>query len=175
VSSSYWPLAWPAPEAVTLTIAPHNSHVDLPVWSHEKSECVDVKFEPPVHATPGALKVKEPAQQSRTIVTDVGTEFTTLTAMSNDGRYVITETNTEITSWRQKVYSIDRKNPNTCGSTVTCHAEFTRADWNARVESEINASCDSANFYVRGWVKAYERGTVFAERTYDEVIPRDCM
>jgi uncharacterized protein len=28
---------------------------------------------------------------------------------------------------------------------------------------------------VRGWVKAYERGTVFAERTYDEVIPRDCM
>jgi uncharacterized protein len=175
VSSSYWPLAWPAPEVVTLIIDPHNSHIDLPVLRDEKSELVDVKFESPVHATPGLVTVKEPAQQSRTIVTDVGAELTTLTAMSNDGRYVISETNTEITSWRRKVYSIDRNNPTTCVSTVTCHAEFTRADWNVRVESEVNATCDSVNFYVRGWVKAYERGTVFAERTYEEVIPRDYM
>jgi putative CocE/NonD family hydrolase len=177
ISSSYWPLAWPAPELVTLTVDPAGSHLDLPVLTGETGETglLPVAFEEAVYAEPGPVTVKDPARQLRTLTTDMPTERTELSALSDDGRFVLEETGTEITSWRRKVYSIAGNDPGSCVSTVTSHEEFQRPDWNARVDSEITITCDKENFYARGWIKAYERGEIFAERTYEEIIPRDFM
>lgn len=174
ISSSYWPMAWPSPERTTLTIDSNGCRLDLPYLAREDG-LASVVFQEARWAQPGAVTVKEPARQLRSLSTDLPTERTELTALSDDGRFVLDEIGTEITSWRSKVYSINDADPASCATTVTCHEEFSRPDWNARVDSEIAFSCDRENFYARGWVKAYERGVIFAERTYDEVIARDCM
>lgn len=174
ISSSYWPMAWPSPERTTLTIDPAGCRLDLPLLASEDG-LVPVSFGPPLWAEPGPVITIEPARQLRSMTTDIPTERTELSAFSDDGRFVLEETGTEIASWRRKVYGIGRDDPSTCTATVTCHEEFTRPDWNARVDSEITIGCDRDNFYTRGWVKAYERGVLFDERSYDEIIPRDCM
>lgn len=174
ISSSYWPMAWPSPQCTTLTIDCQACQLDLPILNSEDG-LVPVRFEEAAWAEPGAVTVKEPARQLRSLTTDLPTERTELTVLSDDGRFVIEETGTEITAWRRKVYGIDDNDPASCVTQVTCHEEFTRPDWNARLDCEITISCDLANFYIGGWVKAYERGQIFAERRYDEVIPRDCM
>jgi hypothetical protein len=167
-------MAWPSPERTTLTIDPNGCQLDLPVLESEDG-LVPVEFEQALWAEPGPVTVKEPARQLRSLTTDITTERTELSALSDDGRFVIEEIGTEITSWRRKVYGIHPDDPATCTTTITCHEEFIRPDWNARVDCEITTSCDSENFYAKGWVKAYDRGVIFAERTYDEIIPRDCM
>ncbi|WP_246684564.1 CocE/NonD family hydrolase C-terminal non-catalytic domain-containing protein [Mesorhizobium sp. B2-7-1] len=174
ISSSYWPMAWPSPERTILTFDPSGCRLDLAVLASEEG-LVPVAFAEPLWAEPGPVTVKEPARQLRSLTTDLPTERTELTAMSDDGRFILEDTGTEITSWRRKVYGVSGDDPASCATTVTCHEEFTRPDWNARVDCEISFSCDRDNFYARGWVKAYERGAIFAERNYDEVIPRDCM
>ena len=174
ISSSYWPMAWPSPELVTLTVDPAGSHLDLPVLATEEG-LVPVEFEEALHAVPGPVAVLEPARQLRSLVTDIPTERTELDVMSDDGRFVIEETGTEIASWRRKVYGIDPHDPTSVTSSVTCHESFRRPDWNARVETGIAISCDRENFHARGWVKAYDGDELFAERRYDETIPRDCM
>lgn len=174
ISSSYWPMAWPSPEVTTLTIDPSGCHLDLPVLATEDG-LVPVEFEEALHAVPGPVTVLDPARQLRSLSTDIPTERTTLSVMSDDGRFILEDTGTEITSWRSKVYSIGAHDPASVVSTVTCHEEFKRPDWNVRVDTEINISCDRENFYATGWVKAYDRGELFAERHYEETIPRDCM
>jgi uncharacterized protein len=174
ISSSYWPMAWPSPERTVLTFDPRGCRLDLSVLASEEG-LASVAFEEALWAEPRPVTVKEPARQLRSLTTDLPTERTELTALSDDGRFVFEETGTEITSWRRKIYGISDNDPASCATTVTCHEELTRPDWNARVDCEITFSCDRDNFYARGWVKAYERGAIFAERNYDEVIPRDCM
>jgi hypothetical protein len=105
----------------------------------------------------------------------VPTERTEVSVLSDDGRFIIEETKTEITSWRSKVYAVNDHDPSSAVSTVTCHEEFRRADWNARIDTEIKISCDRENFYAEGWVKTYDDGELFLERHYEETIPHDCM
>jgi hypothetical protein len=174
ISSSYWPMAWPSPERTTLTIDPAGCKLDLPVLASEDG-LAPVSFGPPLWAEPGPVTEIEPARQLRTLTTDIPTEFTELSALSDDGRYILEDTGTEITSWRRKVYGVGRDDPSTCRTTITCFEEFKRPDWHARVDTEIVISCDRDNFYAKGWVKAYERGAIFAERSYEETIPRECM
>ena len=174
ISSSYWPMVWPAPEAVTLTIDPAGSLLDLPLLGDE-NDLVPVAFEEAVFAEPGRVIVKEPGIETRIVTHDIGAERTEYAAVSDDGRYVLAAIGTEITSFRKKTYSISGADPASCQTVIACHEEFLREDWNARVDSEIVVTCDTRNFYMRGHVKAYEKGQLFAERSYDETIPRDCM
>ncbi len=174
ISSTYWPMVWPSPRPVTLTIDPDGSRVDLPVLA-TGTGLARVKFEPAEHAQHGPLTVKEPPREAREITYDGGTQETVYRIVSDDGRFVLDEIGTEITSRRDKTYAISRSNPAACRSTVGCHQEYRRKDWNARVDSEVSITCDSDAFYVQAWVKAYDRGEIFAERTYQETIARDCI
>ncbi|CAN5362177.1 CocE/NonD family hydrolase [soil metagenome] len=174
LSSSYWPMAWPSPQAVTLTVDPSGSVLELPLLAGE-SGLVPAAFEESVFAEAGPVTVKIPGVETRIITHDIGAERTEFAAVSDDGRFVHDEIGTEITSFRKKTYSISGADPASCKALIACHEEFLRDDWNARVDTEISVSCDKKNFHMRGWVRAYERGQLFAERTYDETIPRDCM
>ncbi|MGV3549396.1 CocE/NonD family hydrolase [Rhizobium sp.] len=174
ISSSYWPMAWPSPERTTLSVDPAGSHLDLPVLASEDG-LVAVEFGEAVHARPGAVTTIEPSRQLRSVGIDVASERTVLDVLSDDGRFILEETGTEIASWRRKVYGMSAHDPESVTSTVTCHEEFRRPDWHARVDSEISFRCDRENFYAAGWVRAYDGGQLFAERHYEETIPRDCL
>jgi hypothetical protein len=174
ISSAYWPMVWPSPQPVTLTIDPDGSRVDLPVLAAEKG-LAGVAFEAALYAPQGPVTVKEPSRETRRIAHDRGTQETVYHIVSDDGRFVLDEIGTEIASCRKKTYTVSRNDPAACRSAVACRQEYRRADWNARVESEVSITCDAEAFHVRGWVKAYDRGEIFAERTFQETVARDCM
>jgi predicted acyl esterase len=174
ISSSYWPLAWPSPEPTIISIDPAGSMLDLPVLADEAA-LRPVRFETAVKAEAGSVTAKAPARQLRGLETDITTERTTLTALGDDGCYVLDEIGTEITSWRKKEYSVTEGDPASCATVITSHHAFERPDWRARVESAIAITCDQANFRVTGTVKAYDGDELFMTRDYDEIISRDNM
>jgi putative CocE/NonD family hydrolase len=174
ISSSYWPMIWPMPEAVTLSIDPNGSRLEIPVLQ-SRSGLAPVSFEPAEYAAGGPVTVKEPASETRQVRLDVESQTTTFHAVSDDGRYVIDETGTEIASRRSKTYSITRGEPTSAMTSVACHQEYRRDDWDVRVETEVAVTSDVTHFHVTGTVRAFEKGEVFASRDFDEKIPRDCM
>lgn len=174
ISSTYWPMVWPSPEPVTLTVDPDGSRLELPVLATEKG-LARVKFGPAAYAPQGPVTVKEPPREWRRVTFDGGTQDSVYDILSDDGRYVLDEIGTEITSRREKTYAISRNDPTSCRTAVACHQEYTRDDWNARVDTEVSITSDVDAFHVRAWVKAYERGEIFAERTFQETIARDCI
>ena len=134
-----------------------------------------VAFKPAVWAEPGTVTVLEHDNQTRSCTHDIVGETVELNALSDDGRYIIDETGTEVAAWRRKAYIISEGDPASCTTTITCLHEYKRPDWDVRVEAETTTSCTTTHFHATGWVRAYDRGKLFAQRTYDELIPRDCL
>jgi predicted acyl esterase len=174
ISSSYWPTAWPSPEATTLTVDAARSTVDLSVLP-DLAGLGGVKFAPAQGAPDAPMTEIVPSKETRTIHYAVETQTTTFDIKSDDGRYILDEIGTEQTSTRTKTYTIQREDPTSCRSVVTVTQTYKRGDWNAGFDSEVAVSCDAKFFYVTAWVKAYDHGQLFASRDYKEKIKRDCM
>ena len=174
ISSNYWPMVWPSPETATLTIDIAASRLDLPVGASPKAS-PSVRFKPAEHAAHGPVTVMEPARETRNITWNVESETATFDIRSDDGRYVIDETGTEVASTRHKIYRISRNDPLSAETVVACHQEFRRDDWDIAVWTEVKVSADRTHFHVTGTVKATDRGKVFAMREFRERIKRDFM
>jgi putative CocE/NonD family hydrolase len=174
VSSTYWPMAWPSPEGVTLTIDVARSKADLAVLP-SLAGLGGVKFGPAQSAPDAPMTETIPDKETRSVHYAVETQTTTFDIKSDDGQYTLDEIGTEQTSTRTKTYSVQREDPTTCRTLVGCTQSYKRGDWDARVETEVAVSCDKTHFHVTGWLKAYDHGELFATREYKEKIKRDCM
>ena len=174
ISSNYWPMVWPSPEAVTLTLDPSGSSIDLPVLPSARASA-SVRFKPPEQAERGPVTVKAPARETRDIYWNVESETATFDIRSDDGRYVIEEIGTEVASTRTKSYTISRHDPLSALTTVACHQEFKREDWDVAVATEVIVKADRTHFHIIGSVRALDGGKVFATREFQESIKRDFM
>jgi uncharacterized protein len=174
ISSTYWPTAWPSPEAVTLTVDAARSTVDLSTLP-SFAGLGGVEFGPAQSAPDAPMTEIVPDKETRNVHYQVETQTATFNINSDDGRYIFDEIGTELTSTRTKTYSVQRDDPTTCRTSVLVTQTYKRGAWDAGFDSEVSVTCDDRYFYVTAWVKAYDRGKVFAARDYKEKIKRDCM
>jgi hypothetical protein len=119
------------------------------------------------------LRVLTPARESREIRHEVESQKTVFHVESDDGRYVIEDTGTEVASKRIKIYEIGREGPAAAVTRIFCRQEYRRQGWNPTVETEVKVACDETHFHITGTVRAVEGDTPFAARDFKESIARD--
>jgi hypothetical protein len=174
ISSAYWPMVWPSPEDVTLEVDCAKAQVTLPVLS-TMAGVRSTDFAAPEYAPHGKIKRIMAGSQKRHRHVDVAEQRLDLVIDSIDGRHLITETDTEIASSITRTMSITRDDSNSGRSEARYSSEFKRDDWHARLETTILVTSDKKRFRVRGTLRAFDGDHVFAERLFDESIPRDNM
>ena len=81
ISSSYWPMVWPSPEAVQLTL--HSGAIDLPERAQGKGD--EVHFAEPEAARPWSTQTVRPASNSRKVERDQATGAVTLSILDDFG------------------------------------------------------------------------------------------
>lgn len=172
VSSAYWPMIWPSPELVTLTLEPASCSLSLPILA-SGFRSRTVSFAKAVKAQHGPVIVLEPGGQQRHRSVDVATQHMELTVRSDDGRYRIEETDTEVSSSYARRITIARDDPGSASSESDYRSGFSRADWQARLHTKITVTSTVKSFHIKGTLSAYDQDKPFAERVFDEVIPRD--
>ena len=172
ISSAYWPMLWPSPELVTLTVDPAASWLDLPLLA-ENFQSEPVTFGPPMQAPAGPSTTLVPGAQTRVRNIDVATGVMTLTALSDDGLLRIEDIGTEITSSHKKTMIIAPESPTSAQYISDYMTGFHRDDWNATLHTSFTVTCTETDFHVTGLLVAHDNGEVFAERRFDETIPRD--
>jgi len=172
ISSAYWPLVWPSPDRVTLLVDTGTLCIDLPVIP-KPGGTGRVVFEKPEYAQPGAISRIAPPRETRKISQDIESQTTLFEIESDDGRYVIEESATEVASKRIKIYEIQRNSPTTARTHIACHQEYRRGSWNPRVDTEVTVTSDRTHFHVTGTVRAFDGDKIFASRDFAETIPRD--
>ncbi len=171
ISSSYFPIAWPAPEPVTLTVSLAGTALELPVRSAPAGERAP-GFEAPEGSPPQAREqIAEPEAYWR-VVEDCATGVASLELAEGGGTFRILDNDLTITDQTYERYSVAGDDPaSASGWTRSDHA-MSRGDWRVRSVTETRLTCDRADFVVEARLRAWEGDELVVERHWSERIPR---
>ncbi|MEJ6782208.1 CocE/NonD family hydrolase [Aminobacter sp. Piv2-1] len=169
VSSTYWPLVWPSPEEVTLTI--HDGAIDLPV--RPPSEGDEWTFEEPEGAAPWQIETLRESSNSRRIDRDEATGKVTLAIVDDFGEIRDIDHGLVIGDVARETWTILPSDPLSAHGETHWTQTLSRNDWAVRTETFTTMRSDAMNFHLTGRIEAYEGEKLIFERDFDEVIPRD--
>jgi hypothetical protein len=171
ISTSYWPLIWPAPEPVTLTVHTGKSFVDLPVRTARRNEKAP-EFAPAEAAPPVTLIPLTPPWHQREVTTDQATGETRMTIVDDFGRTTIAEHGLTTWSCGRENYSILPHDP--LSARQECHwsEEASRGDWKVRTETYSSMTASKTHWHVTGRLEAYEGDALILTRKWDQKVLR---
>jgi putative CocE/NonD family hydrolase len=178
VSPTYWPMAWPSPEAVTLTIhAGPRSRLTLP--RRHASE-FDEQLRPFLAPETGTELAHETTLArgagwggGRRVSRNLGTGETEIEFDWRPSGARILATDTEMRENNITRYRISEDEP--LSASVICGVEvaLVRPGWNTRVQTSSTMTSDATYFMVTTALDAYEDGVRICARTFTHRFPRD--
>ena len=171
LSTSYWPLIWPAPQPVTLTVHSGASHIDLPVRAKKRGEKTP-QFAPPEAAAPVRLKTVDAPWNKREVRIDQATGERRMLMEDDFGRS--TDLEHGLTTWGRgrESYSILPEDP--LSARQECHwsMETSRGNWVTRTETYSSMRATATHFHITGRLEAYEGKKQILVRHWDEKVKR---
>jgi hypothetical protein len=171
VSTCYWPLAWPAPEPVTLTLIAGASVLDLPERA-PRPEDAQVSFEPAVGAEVPEQAEERTPEAGWTLHEDLAAGTATVHVVDDPGRHRQTAQGLTIDARGEEWYSHDGNDPGSARGHTRWHFGFARGAWSVRTHTETLLTCDRDNFYMDAELVAWEDEREVFRETWRRTIPR---
>lgn len=179
LSTSYWPLIWPAPETATLTIALGTGRLVLPKRSARAEDGVE-PFAPPESAQPTPMTVLTPGRVERRAEFDF---------LANRARYV---TDVEggvfgegTIRWDEiglverhdirRDFEIGLDDPSTASYVCRQSYLMQRDGLDIRIAVEVKMTSDAETFFLVGSLDIYENGARSFSRDWRETFPRHLL
>ena len=178
LSSAYWPLIWPAPEAAALTMRTPGK-VLLPVRRPDASD-VAIGFEPPLRGPPAPVSKTGAGRMERIVTFDLMTGTSTYVTIGEgglfgEGAHRFDEIDSTVSHDLKRTFTIGGSDPLTARYDLEQRYDLGREGWRIRIETQTSMRADATHFRLRGSVKAYENDALAASREWDETIPRDFL
>lgn len=173
LSPTYWPLAWPSPQAVTLSVFPDASKITLPVRP-QRDEDADLPGLPrPTGSIKPANVVVEPATNTWQIIQDLHTGKTSVDIVDSEGVYVLDDTGTQIEKRGHERYSNRGNDVLSVEGEAEWTLGFKRSGWNVRTYTHTHMTCDENSFFIQAQLTAFEDDQVVYEDEWRVTVPRD--
>ncbi len=179
LSTTYWPVLWPSPEAVTLTVFPGEGWLELPERPPSPADARLRPFGPAEGAAPSAHHAERPTRFRRTFERDLATGETTHTILVDDGycdgspATHIEAIGLDLASSMRRRHRITARDPLSAHTEMEQRTLFRRGAWSVRVETRITMSATADRFVIEALLKAYEGECCTFERAWTESVPRD--
>jgi len=173
VSTSYFPMVWPAPEPVTLTLMPGTSSVALPVRRPRPELDGAVRFEPAEAAPQGPATTLEPGSMTQRAIFDARSGTWQMEVVANEGRSRIEEIDLETGAWRRELWSIHPDDPTTASGEIAYDFEKRRGDWTIRHEGRCTMKLTKDAYVIHADLDAFENGERIFARSVTRTVPRD--
>ena len=173
ISTAYWPLLWPSPEAVMLTLLTGKSELSLPVRPKRREKLRP--FPEPEGAAPLQLKWLRAAANSRTVEMDVVTGEQVTRLVDDFGEAENPTHGLIAGSIARETYRIKPDNPLSAVAETHWTQTLRRGDWSVRTEARCRLTADKDSFHVTGSVEAYEADKLVHEKKWDSRIKRDLV
>jgi hypothetical protein len=175
LSTTYWPIAWPSPEAVTVTVLTAGSRLSLPVRRPRDDDAKLVPFREAESASPEARTVLRAGGFERTFSYDVASDTMTYTSIADSGLQRIDAIGLELEEIARKVYRIRSDDPLTADNFIHWTTRRARGDWQVRVETRTRMRATRADFLIDAELAAYEGERRVFSRNWRAKIPRDLV
>jgi uncharacterized protein len=175
ISTAFWPIVWPSPEPVTLSIHSGGSGLELPVRSKRSADASLAPFQESAAAPPLRKTYLEEPHEKRTITTDVVAGTVEWFFSESEGTFRIEDINLTRTIEMQRRLLIHPADPTSARAEARAFRAYSRGDWRASAEVILVLTSDRDNFYVTARLDAYEAESKVFSRSWDERIPRDLV
>lgn len=169
ISSTYWPLVWPSPEPVTLTL--HEGTIDLPTRQSGSGD--EVSFAEPEAATPWRIEAVRESSNSRKVERDPETGKVSLVIVDDFGMFRDMDHGLVEGGVAREWWTIDPVDPLSARGETHWSSTLSRNDWSLRTETFSTMHSDAKNFYLAGRIEAYDGEKLVFQRDFKDEIPRD--
>lgn len=173
VSTSYWPLAWPSPNPVRLTVHPAGSTIDLPVRAPRADDEALRPFGPPEGAAEVTRRVIEGGQHNWIVQRDLASDVSRLEVINDGGVFALDEIGLEIESRTFETYSSQGDDFLSPRGETRLVRGLSRGDWAIRTETRTVLTCTEAEFHISADLDAYENDERVFCKTWNVSVPRD--
>ena len=169
VSSSYWPMVWPSPEPVTLTLL--GGHIDLPERPGGGGD--EARFKEPEAARPWNVQTVRPPSHSRKAERDAATGAVSLSISDDFGEMRDADHGLASGGIGRERWTIHPDDPLSARAVTHWTSTLSRDGWSLRTETFSSMRSDKDKFYLTGRIEAYEGDSLVFERDFREEVPRD--
>ncbi|MCI0508698.1 hypothetical protein C8E00_103551 [Chromohalobacter marismortui] len=163
VTTAYWPLVWPSPYPVTLTLHEAGSRLTLP--QRAPHDTPPVQFEPAVFSGPMQHRVVRAGEQSRDVTHSLTDGWTRHAIIDDFGEIAYDHGLTNIASADER-YAIHPEAPATATMSKSWRQAFQRDGWQVHTETWAALSCDAEWFYLGARLQAFEGDERFIDRRW---------
>ena len=171
VSTSYWPVIWPAPVAAVVTLHLPRCRLILPERRIAGEEIDPAAPGGPADFPMQAAEIlREPANRTERRIAPDGTRV--LETFDDFGASRDLEHGLETGSHVAQRYSIHPDDPLSARHEARWRYEFRRGDWSVRIDSKSVMASDAETFHLSREVTAREGDTIAITRRWDEDVPR---
>ncbi|NEC69856.1 CocE/NonD family hydrolase [Streptomyces sp. SID9727] len=173
LSTSYWPLVWPAAAPARLSVYESGSRLTLPVRpAGEPDGMPEVPFgEPEGCAPPEVTQLTEP-EQAWTVSRNLVDYHSTLDIVKDRGLQRFEENGIEVGLRARERYTSVADDFGSVGGESAWTMRFRRTGWDVRVETRTMLTSDDTAFHVDATLDGYEDGRRVFSRTWNESVPR---
>jgi putative CocE/NonD family hydrolase len=178
LSSAYWPLIWPAPEAATLTVRLPGKLV-LPVRPADPSDAA-ISFAPPLRGALAPIAKVAEGRMTRTATLDLLTGVATYVThgeggLFGEGAHRFDAIDTTVSHDLRRELTIRAEDPLSARYSITQKYALGREGWRIIIETRTSMHATATDFVVQASVRAYENGALAGAREMAETIPRDLL
>jgi uncharacterized protein len=173
ISTSYWPIAWPPPEPVMLSIFTGASRLILPARPPRRQDDELRPFEPPEEAPSRAPVQLHAPRYHWKVHRDLGEDTSVLEVVRDEGTVRYDDIDLEVEDETIEWYRYRRKDFDSVTGETKATRLFRRGDWVVRTVTRTILTCDADVFHVHATLDAYEGRRRIYSKVWNEAIPRD--
>ena len=184
LSTSYWPLLWPSPTTVTLSVECSASRVELPLRTPHRHDTELAPFKSAEAAPASTVQsALTPHEFTRSYERDLTTHDTVYRLYSAGGDLEkgavmhIDAIDMSLGHTVERKFSIGENDPLSARAEISERLMMRRGEWSIRVRVNTELTADTSAFRLRARLSAREGDSaeeVFSQE-WDEYIPRDCL
>jgi len=181
LSTSYWPIVWPAPQPVNLTVFSGASRFLLPVRKPDPNDARLPEFGPPEQAPDTPVTKLADTILSRRIERNPMTGDTLVTLSAKGGvqgphrHYRIDPTGTEMAHTIDKRLEINDDDPLSARCEITQTMDMGRDGWRSAIAVRTVLTCDATHFHVEAEATASLNGKEASVRRWKTSHARNLL
>jgi len=175
ISTCYWPMMWPSPEPVTLTVHAGESRLVLPVRPPRAEDAALREFGRPEHASGPREHWSRPGIHRRSVTQDPLTGETVVAMEKDGGATHLFAIDLESDMHTLETYRMRTGDPLSATGETSYRSHLRRGDWSVTTLTRTRLRLDATHFHAIAELEAFEGPRrVFANRE-EFSIPRDCL
>jgi predicted acyl esterase len=162
LSTSYFPIVWPAPRHATLTLDLARCELELPLRKASRRSA------PPAPAAPNsqpslAASMLRPPRLERSRGFDVGSQVLEIVVDEDNGEVRLQKDGLRFGSTMKRTYTVAANDPLSARCTISAGWTLGRGDWMTEIAVDADVTSDGESFFVNTRISAREGGQeVFA-------------